>query len=171
MRSSMREMKSESGFSFAIASQPFWFGHLKCHFRCPKNKENGTTSSFLSSFVLNDRMFQIILWSNLDILDSAITSQLFLFHLSEESWGLHPFGLPPQTPQGRCCPRGKQRSLYLWESPWTPVWSPPLKWLCSWLWSLLEAPKWVKDPWNGPHLIPQTAWLIWVHFLDPFRGL
>ena len=30
-------------------------------------------------------------------------------------------------------------------------------WPRFWLWSPLEAPKCVKDPWNGPQMIPPTA--------------
>ena len=45
---------------------------------------------------------------------------------------------------------------------------------CFWLWSFLEAPKWVKVPWNGPQMIPPIApdWFESISgVLDPFRGL
>ena len=32
-----------------------------------------------------------------------------------------------------------------------------LAYIHFWLWSLLEAPKWVKDSGNGPQMIPPTA--------------
>ena len=37
---------------------------------------------------------------------------------------------------------------------------------CFWLRSLLEAPKWVKDPWNGPKWSPQLPLID----LSPFLG-